>query len=77
MPDDIAPPIAPVPELRADQFPVVGDEVYVRAEFRHLSAGGCTVKIRTPSGQAQHIVVDGLEVFAQLRVGHVLRTYGQ
>lgn len=77
MPDDAAPPLAPMPDLQADQFPVVGDPVYVRAEFRNLSPGGCTVRIKTPTGAVQYIVVDGREVFAQLQVGHVLKTYGQ
>ena len=70
-----APPLAPV--LQADQFPVSGDEVWIRAEFHSLHHGGCFVKIKAPNNMAQHLVVDGLEVFAQLQVGHVLKTYGQ
>jgi hypothetical protein len=70
--DTADPPLQPIE--RADQFPVAGDEVWIRAQFRSISHAGCFVKVR---GQREPILVAGEEVFAQLRVGHVLKTYGQ
>lgn len=70
----------PLPRLQADQFPVTGDTVWIRAEFHSIHCmddGVCYVKIRLSNSKSQHIYVRGDDVFAQLRVGHVLETYGQ
>jgi hypothetical protein len=73
MADDPAPPLDPA----ADQFPVAGDDVWIKAQFRQLTHGGCKVRVKSPAGEWQIILVDGAEVLCPLRVGHVLETYGQ
>lgn len=70
-------PTTSAPSLQADQFPVVGDEVFVRAQFRAISHKGCHVSVESPNGSFQLILVDGAKVFCPLRVAHVLETYGQ
>jgi hypothetical protein len=74
MADDLPPPR---PILQADQFPVCGDQMLLRVEFRSLHRGGCAVKIRAPSGGWHIITVDGADILCPLRVGHVLESYGQ
>jgi hypothetical protein len=74
------PPTAAEPQ--ADQFPVAGDEVWIKAIFERVSHDGVYVRIPHPSRVArglpwQSVVIDPAAVFAQLRVGLVLKAYGQ
>lgn len=62
----------PSPAVGADQLPVVGDEVMVRAELRAIANGGCIVRIRAPSRMFQHVLVEPSEVLAPLRAVEAL-----
>lgn len=79
MADPSAPsPLEPI--LRADQFPVAGDDVWIKAVFHSIHPFGegiCRVRIRMARNFPWQIPVFGEDVFAQLRVGHVLKSYGQ
>jgi hypothetical protein len=70
------------PALTAQQWPVAGDEVWIRATFMRVSHDGVYVRIAHPTSVAcglpfQSIVVDPGAVFAPLQIGALLKAYGQ